>query len=96
MKIVFNERAWQEYIEWVSEDKKIVKKVNDLIKDIIRNPYDEIGKAKKLKYDKKDLYSRRINKEHRLAQFFCWHKEPKRLHFGFNFMNYLTFKIILV
>lgn len=67
MKIVFNERAWQEYIEWVSEDKKIVKKVNDLIKDIIRNPYDEIGKAKKLKYDKKDLYSRRINKEHRLV-----------------------------
>ncbi|KLI23991.1 toxin YoeB [Brachyspira hyodysenteriae] len=67
MKIVFNERAWQEYIEWVSEYKKIVKKINDLIKDIIRNPCDGIGKAEKLKYDKKDLYSRRINKEHRLV-----------------------------
>ena len=38
-----------------------------MIKDIIRNPYDGIGKAEKLKYDKKDLYSRRINKEHRLV-----------------------------
>ena len=52
---------------WVSNDKMIVKKINELIKDIIRNPYYGIGKPEKLKYDKKDLYSRRINLEHRLV-----------------------------
>lgn len=67
MKIVFNERAWQEYMFWVSNDKMIVKKINKLIKDIIREPYSGIGKPEKLKYDKKDLYSRRINLEHRLV-----------------------------
>ena len=44
MKIVFNERAWQEYMFWVSNDKMIVKKINELIKDIIREPYSGIGK----------------------------------------------------
>ena len=67
MKIVFNERAWQEYMFWVSNDKMIVKKINELIKDIIREPYSGIGKPEKLKYDKKDLYSRRISLEHRLV-----------------------------
>ncbi|ASJ22038.1 Txe/YoeB family addiction module toxin [Brachyspira hampsonii] len=67
MKIVFNERAWQEYIFWVSNDKTIVKKINELIKDIIIDPYSGIGKPEKFKYDKKDLYSRRINLEHRLV-----------------------------
>lgn len=67
MKIVFNERSWQEYMFWVSNDKMIVKKINELIKDIIREPYSGIGKPEKLKYDKKDLYSRRINLEHRLV-----------------------------
>ena len=57
MKIVFNERAWQEYMFWVSNDKMIVKKINELIKDIIRNPYSGIGKPEKLKYDKKDFKS---------------------------------------
>lgn len=67
MKIVFNERAWQEYMFLVSNDKMIVKKINELIKDIIKDPYSGIGKPEKLKYDKKDLYSRRINLEHRLV-----------------------------
>ena len=52
MKIVFNERAWEEYIYWASENKNIVKKINELIKDIIKNPYSGIGKPEKLKYDK--------------------------------------------
>ena len=71
MKIVFNERAWEEYIYWVNEDKHIVKK----IKDIIKNPYSGIGKPEKWKYDKKDLYSRRINLEHRLV----YHIENEKL-----------------
>ena len=75
MKIVFNERAWEEYIYWVSENRNIVKKINELIKDIIKNPYGGIGKPEKLKYDKKDLYSRRINLEHRLV----YHIENEKL-----------------
>ena len=67
MKIVFNERAWEEYIYWASENKNMVKKINELIKDIIKNPYSGIGKPEKLKYDKKNLYSIRINLEHRLV-----------------------------
>ena len=54
MKIVFNERAWEEYIYWESENKNMVKKINELIKDIIKNPYIGIGKPEKLKYDKKE------------------------------------------
>ena len=53
MKIVFNERAWEEYIYWANENKNMVKKINELIKDIIKNPYSGIGKPEKLKYDKK-------------------------------------------
>ena len=67
MKIVFNERAWEEYIYWANENKNMVKKINELIKDIIKNPYSGIGKPEKLKYDKKNLYSIRINLEHRLV-----------------------------
>lgn len=67
MNIVFNKKAWDEYLYWVATDKKIVKKINQLIESIIRNPDDRMGKAEKLKYDKKDLYSRRINLEHRLV-----------------------------
>ena len=49
MKIVFNERAWEEYIYWANENKNMVKKINELIKDIIKNPYSGIGKTRKIK-----------------------------------------------
>ena len=49
MKIVFNERAWEQYIYWASENKNMVKKINELIKDIIKNPYSGIGKTRKIK-----------------------------------------------
>ena len=65
MNLSFTDEAWQQYISW--EDKKIVKRINDLIKDIQRNgAMKGIGKPEVLKYQKK-AYSRRITDEHRLT-----------------------------
>lgn len=67
MIIVFSEIAWEDYVYWQSVDKKIVKKINSLIKDIQRNPFDGIGKPEALKYDLAGYWSRRIDHEHRLV-----------------------------
>jgi len=67
MKITFSEIAWNEYLSWQSDDKKMLKKINDLIKVIKRTPYDGIGKPEPLKFDLSGLWSRRIDQEHRLV-----------------------------
>jgi toxin YoeB len=67
MKVIFSQNAWEDYISWQSEDKKILKKINSLIKEIQRNPYDGIGKPEPLKYDLSGLWSRRIDRDHRLV-----------------------------
>lgn len=67
MKITFSQNSWEEYLSWQSEDKKILKKINSLIKDIQRNPYQGLGKPEPLKYDLAGLWSRRIEREHRLV-----------------------------
>jgi toxin YoeB len=66
MNIVFTPTAWEQYIDWQREDKKMVKRINELIKDIDRNGlFIGIGKPEPLKYRK--AYSRRITVEHRLV-----------------------------
>ncbi|MCX6257873.1 MAG: Txe/YoeB family addiction module toxin [Bacteroidia bacterium] len=67
MRIIFSENSWEDYISWQSEDKKILKKINMLIKDIQRTPYNGIGKPEALKDDLTGLWSRRIDREHRLV-----------------------------
>ncbi len=67
MRIVFTPNSWEDYLSWQSEDKRILKKINSLIKEIQRNPYDGIGKPEQLKYDLAGLWSRRIDREHRLV-----------------------------
>ena len=68
MNIIFSKTACEQYIDWQKKDKKILKKINDLIKDISRNGVLEgIGKPEKLKHFRRDLYSRRITSEHRLV-----------------------------
>ena len=67
MIITFTEIAWEDYLYWQSIDKKVVKKINRLIKDIQRNPFDGIGKPEALKYDLAGFWSRRIDHEHRLV-----------------------------
>jgi toxin YoeB len=67
MIITFTENAWEDYVYWQSLDKKTLKKINELIKDIQRNPFTGIGKPEALKYDLKGYWSRRIDLEHRLV-----------------------------
>jgi toxin YoeB len=67
MKITFSKNAWEDYISWQIEDKRILKKINELIKDIQRTPYEGMGKPEPLKYDLAGLWSRRIDREHRLV-----------------------------
>ena len=67
MNVSFTENAWEDYLYWQKIDRKIVKRVNDLIKDIKRNPYDGLGKPGALKYDLAGKWSRRITEEHRLV-----------------------------
>ena len=66
MNIKFTINAWEDYCYWQSIDKKIVKKINELIKDIQQHPFDGIGKPEALKYDLSGYWSRRIDREHRL------------------------------
>ena len=67
MKIVFSKSSWEDYLSWQTEDKKMLKKINELIKDIQRTPYTGIGKPEPLKFDLTGLWSRRIDREHRLV-----------------------------
>ena len=67
MRITFSLNAWEDYTSWQSEDSRILKKINELIKDIGRTPYEGLGKPEPLKYDLAGLWSRRIDREHRLV-----------------------------
>ena len=67
MKLVFAEHAWEDYLYWQKTDKKILKRINLLIKDITRDPFDGIGKPEPLKHALSGYWSRRINDEHRIA-----------------------------
>jgi len=67
MLITFSENAWEDYLYWQSIDRKILKKINSLLKDIQRNPFEGIGKPESLKYDLAGYWSRRISQEHRLV-----------------------------
>jgi toxin YoeB len=68
MKTTFiDDEAFNTFYEWTTENKKIAKRIKDLIKDIKRDPYDGIGKPEPLKYDLSGYWSRRITDEHRLV-----------------------------
>lgn len=67
MSLVWTEYAWEEYLYWQKSDKKILQRINDLIKDIKRSPFEGIGKPEPLKFDLAGKWSRRINDEHRLV-----------------------------
>ena len=67
MKILWDERAWEEYLEWQACDKKILKLLNVLIKDIQRNCYEGVGKPEPLKNDLSGWWSRRIDERNRIV-----------------------------
>ena len=67
MKLTFSTAAWEQYLYWQTTDKKILKRINTLIKDIQRHPYEGIGKPEPLKHGLAGYWSRRINDEHRIV-----------------------------
>lgn len=67
MEIVFIEQAWEDYLYWQTHDKKVLKKVNKLIKAIERSPFEGIGSPEPLKHNLAGYWSRRITLEHRLV-----------------------------
>ncbi|WP_241627685.1 Txe/YoeB family addiction module toxin [Rosenbergiella epipactidis] len=67
MKLTWSEEAWEDYLYWQDTDKKTVKKINELIKDASRTPFEGKGKPEPLKHNLAGFWSRRITSEHRLV-----------------------------
>jgi toxin YoeB len=67
VKLIFAEKAWEDYLYWLKVDKKILNRINLLIKDIKREPFEGIGKPEPLKHALSGYWFRRINDEHRIV-----------------------------
>lgn len=67
MKLIWSENSWEEYLYWQKNDKKILQKINRLIKESKREPFSGIGKPEPLKHELAGCWSRRITDEHRLV-----------------------------
>ena len=67
MRILWDERAWEEYLSWQTEDRKTLKKINTLLRDIQRNPFEGIGKPEPLKENRNGWWSRRIDEANRVV-----------------------------
>lgn len=67
MKITFSADGWEDYLYWQAEDRKILKRINQLIEDISRNGNEGIGKPEPLRHEWAGWWSRRITQEHRLV-----------------------------
>lgn len=65
-RIQWDADAWEDYLYWQSQDRKVLKKINQLVKDISRSPFEGIGKPEPLKENLSGFWSRRIDDEHRL------------------------------
>lgn len=67
MKLLWGESAWEDYCYWQTQDKKTLKRINKLIKDIQREPYEGIGKPEPLSGDLSGWWSRRIDEANRIV-----------------------------
>ncbi len=67
MKLLFSERAWEDYLWWQAQDRKTLDRINTLIKEASRTPFQGIGKPEPLRGDLSSWWSRRITQEHRLV-----------------------------
>ena len=76
MELVFQTLSWEQYIYWQGADKKMLKRINELIRDTLRDPFKGIGKPEPLKGNYAGCWSRRMNDEHRLVDAV----RDKRLH----------------
>ncbi len=69
MNKLWHDDAWEDYLYWQTQDKKTLKRINQLLKDIEQNGYDGIGKPEPLKYDAHECWSRRIDETNRLVYY---------------------------
>ena len=67
MKLLWEERAWGDYLYWQMQDRKTLKRINDLLKDVQRNAYEGIGKPEPLRENLSGCWSRRIDETNRLV-----------------------------
>ena len=67
MKLVFEAHAWEHFLHWQETDRATLRKINGLIKECLRHPYDGTGKPEALRGDLSGVWSRRIDREHRLV-----------------------------
>ena len=74
MKLAWSTRAWNDYVNWQKTDKKKLKRINTLIKETLRTPFEGIGNPESLKHELQGFWSRRIDKEHRLV-YSCTEEE---------------------
>ena len=69
MKLLWEDRAWSDYLYWQTQDKKTLKRINALIKDILRSPYQGIGKPEPLRENLSGWWSRRIDETNRIVYY---------------------------
>ncbi len=67
MKLLFSEQAWQDYLYWQKTDRKLLLRINALIQEITRTPFEGTGKPEALRNALRGYWSRRINDEHRIV-----------------------------
>jgi toxin YoeB len=67
VKLIFSEHAWEDYLYWQRTDRKILQRINALIKEVQRTPFAGIGKPEPLKHGLSGYWSRRITDEHRIV-----------------------------
>ncbi len=69
MRTLWEDRAWDDYIYWQNQDKRTLKRINALVKDIKRSPFEGIGKPEPLKGNLGGMWSRRIDEENRIVYY---------------------------
>ena len=69
MRILWEDRAWSDYLYWQGQDRKTLKKINNIITDIMRSPYKGIGKPEPLKENLSRFWSRRIDETNRIVYY---------------------------
>ena len=67
MKLIFADEAWEDYLYWQKQDKRVIERINKLIRETMREPFSGVGKPEPLKHALAGFWSRRITEEHRMV-----------------------------
>jgi toxin YoeB len=67
MKLIFSEQAWEDYLHWQETDRRLLRRIHQLVRDIQRSPFEGVGKPEPLRHALAGYWSRRITDEHRIV-----------------------------